>query len=98
MSPHVHFLGIFHPNDKPHTADDYDKFLSAEMPDPVKNPLLFAKVRQHMIHTKCGHYRKGKVPKPCENESRECQKFYPFEFVQETQGIFFCFFPKPQAN
>ncbi|XP_062208911.1 uncharacterized protein LOC133910581 [Phragmites australis] len=40
--PHEHFLLIMAPNSKLSSPDDYDKVISAEIPDPVKYPVLHA--------------------------------------------------------
>jgi hypothetical protein len=61
--------------------------LTAELPDPDKCPVLFAKVVQHMMHKKCGHHAPpDNDPKPCINDQGECSKYYPYDFVEATQG------------
>lgn len=39
--PHAYILIILHPDDKLRTADDYDKVVSAELPDPAVDPALY---------------------------------------------------------
>ncbi|XP_066341090.1 uncharacterized protein [Miscanthus floridulus] len=51
--PHEHFLLIMEPNTKLRSPDDYDKFISAELPDPVKYPVLHKLVCKHMMHGPC---------------------------------------------
>jgi hypothetical protein len=82
----VHFLGIFHINDKPRTADDYDNIVCAEFPDPLKQPLLFQKVKQHMVHNKCGKNDINGNEKRCLNDKGECSKHFPFDFIEHTRG------------
>ena len=39
--PHAHILIILEKTDKPRTTDDYDKIITAEIPDKIKFPLLY---------------------------------------------------------
>ena len=42
--PHAHiYLLIMAGNDRPHSADDYDKLVCAEIPNPDTHPQLYAK-------------------------------------------------------
>ena len=50
--PHAHILLILNSNDKPRSCDDYDKLVSAEIPDS-NDPLLYETVTKFMIHGPC---------------------------------------------
>ena len=39
--PHAHILLMLHPDDKPHTPDDYDSFACAELPNQEEEPELY---------------------------------------------------------
>lgn len=70
--PHAHILLSMAPEDKFRTKERVDKFFCAELPDPIKNPILFDKVTKMMVHGPCsdtlckenGVCSKG-FPKPC---------------------------------
>ena len=72
--------------DAPRTPEDYDKFISAEIPDEKAEPVLFAQVKSFMVHGPCGILN----PKsPCMfNKAGEkksyCQKDFPKEFCEHT--------------
>jgi hypothetical protein len=53
--PHAHILLILDQNYKLRSAEQYDKVVSAEIPDPETQPLLYESVSKHMIHGPCGH-------------------------------------------
>lgn len=75
--PHVHML-IWLSN--PIRADEIDKVLSAEIPDPQVDPALYATVTNFMIHGPCGALNGNS---PCMSEGR-CTKKYPRGFMEET--------------
>lgn len=52
--PHCHMLIILDPRDKLQGVEDYDKVVSAEIPNPQTQPALHACVVKHMIHGPCG--------------------------------------------
>ncbi|KAL4561943.1 hypothetical protein LXL04_034128 [Taraxacum kok-saghyz] len=52
--PHAHFLLILKPHFKMHTAEEYDRIVSAEIPIETANPHLFQMVKKHMFHGPCG--------------------------------------------
>jgi hypothetical protein len=78
--PHAHILLIVHPDHKPQTASDLDKYISAEIPDRITHPLAYETVKNSMIHGPCGDFNKTS---PCMENGR-CTKHYPKEFVENT--------------
>ena len=57
-----------------------DSFISAEIPDPVEDPLGYVLVAEFMMDGPCGHSH----PKcPCMKDGR-CSKKYPKEFQDDT--------------
>ncbi len=80
--PHAHMLMIVREHDKPKTADDYDKIVSAELPDPIKQPELYKLVTEHMLHGPCGECNKSC---PCMNkDTNTCEKRFPKEYCSMT--------------
>ncbi|WVZ93701.1 hypothetical protein U9M48_039661 [Paspalum notatum var. saurae] len=69
------------PGSKVRTPDDYDKFISVELPDPEKYPVLHRLVCSHMMHGPCGKMRPDC---PC-MVNGECRFRYPHQFCQATQ-------------
>ena len=78
--PHAHILLILDPSCRPKSADDYDKYVSAESPNQLLAPELYQIVIQHMIHGPCGQANKNC---PC-MENGTCTKQYPKQFQQKT--------------
>ena len=84
--PHAHILVILQPSDAPRHADDVDKLVCAELPDPAVHPRLYAIVTKHMLHGPCGpaHLR---CPCMVERDGRNvCSKGYP-KMRQESTVI-----------
>jgi Helitron helicase-like domain at N-terminus len=52
--PHSHILLILHERDKIRATEDYDKFVSAEIPDVSTHPRLFNIVTRTNLHGPCG--------------------------------------------
>lgn len=76
--PHCHILIILNYNSKPLSPDD--KFVSAEIPDASKLPILHSLVRSHMIHGPCGEANKNS---PCMKDNK-CSKRFPKQFCERT--------------
>ncbi|EPB70224.1 hypothetical protein ANCCEY_10689 [Ancylostoma ceylanicum] len=76
--PHAHILIWLRDKIRP---TQIDSAISAELPDPEQDPILFEIVTKNMIHGPCGPLNPNS---PCMKE-RKCTKQYPREFLQETQ-------------
>ena len=48
--PHAHILIYLSENDKLRDAEHIDRFISAEIPDPVADPVLHDVIMRHNIH------------------------------------------------
>lgn len=69
-----------HQEDKYPTADDIDKIICAEIPNPSTNPQLHQLVKDSMIHGPCGL---ANVHSPCMKEGK-CSKHFPKKFTERT--------------
>ncbi|OWY98103.1 LOW QUALITY PROTEIN: Helitron helicase [Phytophthora megakarya] len=78
---HAHILIILKDHWKPRNSSAYDKFVSAEIPDPELFPELHATVTTCMIHGPCGRGIKS----PCTGEDGVCSKRFPKAFSDETR-------------
>ena len=58
--PHCHILLILDASCRPKSADDYDKYVAAEIPNKQLAPELYQIVSQHMLHGPCGEANKKK--------------------------------------
>ncbi|XP_075112513.1 uncharacterized protein LOC142182255 [Nicotiana tabacum] len=58
------------------SADQYDKFISAELPDEEEYPLLHDLVVKHMMHGPCGKHRPTNL---CMTDG-QCKNHYPRPF------------------
>ena len=77
--PHCHMLIILHPDHKLKTPDEYDEFVSAEIP-PETRPLARETVLNNLVHGPCGD---ANPSCPCMKNGR-CSKGYPKSFAPET--------------
>lgn len=83
--PHAHILLILDRADKPTTADDYDRLVCAELPDPDGNEtekLLHARVLRFMVHGPCGA---SNAHSPC-MEDGCCTKRFPKALRETTSA------------
>ncbi|XP_050233165.1 uncharacterized protein LOC126681661 [Mercurialis annua] len=78
--PHAHILIILHPHHKLSSPDEFDKYISAEIPDKEKHPDLYEMVSKHMMHGPCG---KKNPTCPCMIEGK-CRFHYPRQYSQQT--------------
>ena len=78
--PHAPFLIILDERFKILTPEAYDRFVSAQLPNPTVNPHLYSLVTQHMIH---GPWGKLNPTSPCMKKGY-CKFKYPKELAHET--------------
>jgi hypothetical protein len=78
--PHMHLLLFLDPADKIHDANDIDSIVSAQIPDPVTQPMLYETVTTCMLHGRCGDANK----KAQCMVNGKCSKRYPKEFQEHT--------------
>jgi hypothetical protein len=78
--PHMHLLIFLDPADKIRDAHDIDSIVSAQIPDPVTQPLLYETVTSSMVHGPCGDIK----PRAKCMVDRKCSKRYPKEFREHT--------------
>jgi hypothetical protein len=77
--PHAHILIFFAEDYKPHTVEDVDHMINAELPNPKTNKLAHKTITICMIHGPCG----AAFPiAPC-MEDGKCTKKYPRKFQFE---------------
>ena len=79
--PHMHLLIFLEPQDKIQTAADVDSIVSAQIPDPDANPVLYNIITQNMVHGPCGA---AKPDAKCMVDGH-CSKHYRKEFCENTQ-------------
>ena len=79
--PHEHFLLVMEDENKVRTPDDYDKYISAELPDQKKYPELHRLVCKHMMHVPCGVLN-HKCPRMIDGNY---YFHYPRDFCETTQ-------------
>ena len=86
--PHAHILLILDANDKPRNADDYDKIVCAEIPDPDNQKELHDIVVKNLMHGPCGALNprcvcmvdghcKHNFPKPLQDHTTINEDNYP---------------------
>lgn len=78
--PHAHFLLIMDSAYKLVIPEQYDRLISAELPDKQKYPELHALVVKHMMHGPCGALN----PKNVCMQRNECKCRYPRPFNENT--------------
>nr|XP_051197067.1 uncharacterized protein LOC127310428 [Lolium perenne] len=78
--PHAHFLLIMDSKYKLIVPEQYDRVISAELPDKNKYPELYAIVVKHMMHGPCGVLKPNNM---CMQDG-SCKCRYPREFNETT--------------
>ncbi|XP_073120058.1 uncharacterized protein [Henckelia pumila] len=78
--PHIHMLIILKKEHKINSTDQFDDYVSAELPEEEKNPRLFNVVVKHMMHGPCGHLNKTNS---CMVRG-QCKSHYPQKFCERT--------------
>ena len=77
--PHAHILLILEEKYKMKSTNQFDHFISAELPNKTKNPKLYEMVVKHMIHGPCG----VNTNKQC-MKNNMCEKRFPKKFQNTT--------------
>nr|XP_040253796.2 uncharacterized protein LOC120971447 [Aegilops tauschii subsp. strangulata] len=78
--PHAHFLLIMDSTYKLVVPEQYDRLISAKLPNKQKYPELHALVVKHMMHGPCGALN----PKNVCMQDNECKCRYPRPFNENT--------------
>ncbi|XP_074300391.1 uncharacterized protein LOC141631649 [Silene latifolia] len=78
--PHAHFLIILDGHSKIRSPDQYDAFVSAEIPNVLENPHLHSAVLKHMMHGPCG---RDFPTNPC-MKNGNCKNHYPRDYADMT--------------
>ncbi|XP_021995336.1 uncharacterized protein LOC110892485 [Helianthus annuus] len=78
--PHAHICLFMNLNDKLHTVEHVDPFISAEIPNKDEDHELYSLVREFMIHGPCGSYN---MNCPCMID-KKCSKNFPKKFSDYT--------------
>ena len=76
--PHAHILIWLKDKIKP---DQIDSVISAELPDPQRDPRLYEVIVKNMIHGPCGSVN---PTSPCMKDGK-CTKRYPRQLLHDTQ-------------
>lgn len=71
--PHVHMLIWLDSDAKNYLKQNVDKLVSAEIPDPEKDPVGYAAVKAYMIHGPCGL---ANPKSPC-MKGLKCTRHFP---------------------
>ena len=82
--PHAHILLIMPRQDRPRTAADVDRVVTAELPDkndPAQRE-LYDTVITSLLHGPC-----GEMGKPCCDEYGVCTKGFPHDFFKNTEIV-----------
>jgi hypothetical protein len=77
--PHAHIIFWVVTETSQPTLELIDSFISAEILDPVTDPLAYALVAEHMVHGPCGKLNPNS---PCMKDGK-CSKNYPKSFHDE---------------
>jgi hypothetical protein len=79
--PYEHFLLVMSNRDKLRSPDEFDKYISAEISDKDKYPVLHDLVCKHMMHGPCGVLN----DKCACMQDGECQFQFPRQFCDAKQ-------------
>ncbi|KAL8154529.1 hypothetical protein AgCh_000045 [Apium graveolens] len=78
--PHVHLLIWLSADSKRNLSGNVDKYVSAEIPDPISDPVGYEAVKSLMIHGPCGIQN---TKSPCMKDLK-CTKHFPMKYCRET--------------
>uniref|UniRef100_A0A453JVC8 ATP-dependent DNA helicase n=1 Tax=Aegilops tauschii subsp. strangulata TaxID=200361 RepID=A0A453JVC8_AEGTS len=81
--PHAHFLLIMEGRYKLTCPEQYDRLISAELPNKKKYPELYKLVVKHMMHGPCGALNLNPEC-PCTKGRPSCKNHYPRPFHAAT--------------
>ncbi|CAA0815513.1 Unknown protein, partial [Striga hermonthica] len=79
--PHAHMLIILANKNKLYKPEEFDKIVSAEIPDKRLNTHLYNMVKKHMMHGPCGDLNPNNS---CMNAKNKCRFNYPKQFSEFT--------------
>ncbi|CAO3656219.1 unnamed protein product [Mucor hiemalis] len=85
--PHAHIVLILASDSKLRDADDVDKYISAEIPDPHRFPKAHTTITKHMMHTPCNTSyadNRGNVRMCRANKDKTCSKHFPKDVCNVT--------------
>ncbi|KAG2192871.1 hypothetical protein INT47_006043 [Mucor saturninus] len=85
--PHAHVAIILAECSKLRTAQDIDKYISAEIPDPARFPKAHKTITKHMMHTPCSislNDSHGKVRMCRDDKEKMCSKHFPKDIQPHT--------------
>ena len=86
--PHAHILMILAPDDKPRVPADYNKFICAELPDPILEPELYETITTSTLHGPCGEDNPAcpcMLPADAHPRDRRCKAHYLRAWCDETR-------------
>lgn len=72
---------MLHPDDKPRSPDEYDDFISAELPDKETEPELYETITTCSMHGPCGS---DNIDAVCMVDNC-CSKKFPKDFCEATK-------------
>ncbi|GAA0162477.1 hypothetical protein LIER_18563 [Lithospermum erythrorhizon] len=78
--PHAHFLIILKPCSKLLRPEEYDRFVSTELPNKDADPYMYGLVFKHMMHGSCGELNDENV---CMRDT-SCKNKYPKLFSDHS--------------
>ncbi|XP_021992170.2 uncharacterized protein LOC110888986 [Helianthus annuus] len=78
--PHCHILLFLQPEDKISTVQHIDKYISAELPSELDDPMAFDVVRKQTMHGPCGELN----PSSSCMHNGICGKGYPKTYCDQT--------------
>jgi hypothetical protein len=83
--PHAHMLFIL--RDKVMSPRHIDAIISAELPDPEREPMLFSLVTTHMLHGRCDMDTSCGCRRNASDVLCDCVRGYPKDMSKETVVI-----------
>jgi len=78
--PHIHLLIFLYPQHRIRDSYHINSMISAQLPDPQLQPLLYAKVTKYMLYSPCGIDN----PQAKCMVNGKCSKHFPKEYRERT--------------